>query len=212
MVITFVSFIMILSGCFNSNGTIDKIYDVLEGVVSVEKSFESQQEPLMELEKKEQKLYNQIIELGMKNYDQINNLADEALKIVNERQIHMDNETESLKKSKQEFVKMKTLKKDLDDPKVKKLADDLYDIMQKRYAAHDVLYMEYSNGLKYDKELYFMFKKKDVPLETLEAKVNKVNSTYEKILRANEDFNKYTNEYNSKKLALYQKAGFKIKK
>jgi hypothetical protein len=204
--------IVILSACSNQNTTVEKMYDVLEKVVNSEKVFEEQQDPLISLEKKEKDIYDQIIGLGMKQYDQIVKLADEAIKMADERKVHMKQETESLKDSEKEFKKVADIKNDIEDPALKKQANELYNIMMKRYKAHDVLNKNYSEGLKNDKELYGMFKKKNFPLEDLEAQVNKVNKTYEKIFAANEKFNTLTEQYNAKKLSFYQKAGLNLKK
>jgi hypothetical protein len=188
------------------------MYDVLENVVDSEKVFEEQQEPLVTLEKNEKNIYDQIIGLGMKQYEQIVKLSDQASKMADERKVHMQQETKSIKKSEKEFRKIANYIEDFDDPALKKLANELYDVMMKRYNMHDELNKEYAEGIKNDKELYVMFKNKNLPLGDLEAQVTKVNKTYEKIFAANESFNNLTEQYNEKKLAFYQKAGLKMKK
>jgi hypothetical protein len=54
-----------------------------------------------------------------------------------------------------------------------------------------------------------MFKNKNLSLEDLEAQINKLNETYKKVYTANDQFNKYTQQYNEKKLLFYKKAGLK---
>ncbi len=202
----------ILTGCTEKKTPTEKMYDILERVVTKEKVFEEQQNPLVTLEKQEKGLYDQIIGLGMKEYDQIVKLSDEALSLVDKRSEHFEKETESLKESEQEFKKVADIKGDLKDTALTKKADDLNDIMMQRYKAHDVLYKEYTEALKYDKELYMMFKNKDLPYEELETQVNKLNETYEKVFSANEKFNKFTEKYNHQKLSFYQEAGLKSNK
>lgn len=200
---------LILSGCVGNKTPAEKMYDVLEDVVTKEKVFEEQQDPLVTLEKKEKNIYDQIIELGMKEYDQIVKLSDEAIQLTNERKNHMERETKSLKESEQAFKKAAGIKDDFDDTKVKKTANELYDIMMQRYQAHEWLYKEYSSALTYDKELYGMFKNKNLPLEDLEAQVNKLNEQYKQVFEANEKFNMLTDQYNDKKQLFYKKAGLK---
>ncbi|MGZ4159841.1 MAG: YkyA family protein [Neobacillus sp.] len=212
LILSILAAVVVLSGCFNQKTTVEKMYDVLEKVVKSEKVFEEQQDPLISLEKKEKNIYDQIIGFGMKEYDQIVKLSDEAIKMADERKVHMEKETKSLKESEKEFRKIADLKDDFDDSELRKQANELYNLMMKRYKAHDVLNNEYSEGLKNDKELFVMFKKKNLPLEDLEAQVNKLNNIYEKIFAANEKFNTLTEQYNAKKLAFYQKAGLKLKK
>ncbi|MCH6265726.1 MULTISPECIES: YkyA family protein [Neobacillus] len=201
--------ILILSGCTSEKDPTKEMYDVLEKVVAKEKGFEEQQEPLVSLEKKEKALYDQIIKLGMKEYEQIVKLSDEALDSADKRKELLEKETNSLKESEKEFQKVKKIKDQLKDPEQKKLANELYDIMMQRYRAHDVLYSNYSEALKNDKELYEMFKNKELPLDALEAQVMKVNETYKNVLAANESFNKLTEEYNATKLSFYKQAGIK---
>jgi predicted patatin/cPLA2 family phospholipase len=97
----------------------------------------------------------------------------------------------------------------MDDPTLKKIVNQLNDIMMKRYDAHRELYKQYSDAIQYDKELYQMFKNKNLSLEDLEAQINKLNETYKKVYTANDQFNKYTQQYNEKKLLFYKKAGLK---
>jgi nitrous oxide reductase len=211
LILSILAAVVILSACFNQKTTVEKMYDVLEKAVRSEKVFEEQQDPLVSLEKKEKDIYDQIIGLGMKQYDQIVKLSDEAIKMVDERKVHMEKETKSLKESEKEFRKVADIKGEIDDPTLKKAANELYNLMMKRYETHDVLTIEYKEGIKNDKELYAMFKDKNLPLENLEAQVNKLNKTYEKIFAANEKFNTLTEQYNAKKLTFYKQAGLKLK-
>ncbi|MGG1678879.1 YkyA family protein [Neobacillus sp. NRS-1170] len=197
---------VILTGCNNKKSSLEKMYETLENVAAKEKVFEEQQEPLVTLEKKEKGLYDQIIGLGMKEYDEIVKLSDEALDLANQRQEHMEQETKSIKESEKEFKKIAEIKGQIDDPSLKKLANELYDIMMERYQAHDVLYTAYTEALKSDQQLYEMFKNKNLQLEDLEGQVVKLNDSYKKVFEANESFNKLTEQYNDKKLTFYKKA------
>ncbi|MDR6124349.1 hypothetical protein QFZ87_003946 [Bacillus sp. SLBN-46] len=205
--ISVIAVIFIISGCQAEETPEEKMYDVLEKVVDKEKVFEEQQDPLVKLEEEEKVLYDQIIKLGMKEYAQIVKLSDKALTLTEKRKTLMEKETNSIKDSEKEFKKVAIIKDDLDNQELKKLANDLYDTMTKRYEAHEVLYKEYTDALKNDKELYEMFKNKDLPLQDLEAKVVQLNDNYKKVFEANENFNQLTEQYNDKKLAFYKKAG-----
>jgi hypothetical protein len=197
---------VILSGCLQQKTPIEKINTVLEKVVTLEKGFEEQQSPLVTLEKKEKGIYDQIIGLGMKQYDQIVKLSNEALVMVEKRKGYMEKENESIKKSKTEFKKIFEFKKEIEDPALKKLVNEIYSIMMERYDAHDILYKEYLKGAEGDKKLYEMLKDKNLPLEKLEDQVNQLNGTYQKIFDANEKFNEQTEKYNKAKQEYYKKA------
>ncbi|PLR84047.1 hypothetical protein CVD25_13000 [Bacillus canaveralius] len=201
---------VLLAGCLGQQSAPEKMYEIMEKVVALEDSFEKQQEPLLKLEKEEKELYGKMIELGMKEYDQIVNLSDQALTIVDKRKKHMEAEVKSINASEKEFQKLERIIEDIDDKELKKQADDLYGTMQKRYDAHRVLAENYSNGLGYDRELYEMFKQEDLTIEKLEEQINKINATYKKVLETNEQFNTYTEDYNDSKRKFYETAGLGI--
>jgi hypothetical protein len=202
--------LIILTGCLNQKTTPEKMYEVMEKVVMEETTFEDQQSPLVQAEKKEKQLYDKIISLGMKEYEQIVKLADEALLLVEERKTLMGSETESIEKSEAQFEKMLPYIEKLEEPTLKKDAKKLYDVMIKRYRLHEDLQLAYSQALQLDQDLYQMFKRKNLSMEQLENQINQINEVYEKIYEINEQFNINTEEYNDLKLAFYQKAGFKI--
>ncbi|WP_257985056.1 YkyA family protein [Bacillus sp. T33-2] len=202
---------LLLPGCINRQTPAEKMFGELEKVVEIEKTFEEQQDPLVELEKKEKQIYEEIISLGLKEYDKIVSLADEALEIVDQRKKHMDKEQESIKASEKEFKQVTGIIDDIEEPGLKKQANTLYKTMSERYKIHDELYGSYTKGLEHDKQLYGMFKNKDLTMEQLETQINKVNETYEKVLKANEQFNAQTEKYNTEKLAFYKEAGLKVK-
>lgn len=202
-----------LSACngFESSG--EKMHGKLEQVVELEKEFEDQQDPLVKLEKSEQEIYAKIISLGLEKMDEIKSLSDEALASVAKREEYMNKEEESIQKSKEAFEKVKPIMEDMDEDEkdLKAKADDLYNVMMDRYEVHDQLYANYTTGLNYDKELYEMFKNKDVKIDALEEQINKINEVYQKVLANNEEFNKLTKQYNEQKLDFYKKAGVEIK-
>ncbi|WP_158598274.1 YkyA family protein [Falsibacillus albus] len=212
-IIFLVSMVMfLLSGCFNQKTPEEEIYQNLEKTVQDEKDFQEQQQPLTELEKQEKEIFDKIMDLGMKNYNEIVSLSDEALGNLKSRREKMGKEQDSIKKSKADFEKAKPYIKRMDDKKLKKQADQLINTMEARFSAHDLLYENYINGLNADQKLYEMFKDKNLSLEDLEAQIKEINDDYKEIFKANEEFNKKTEQYNKEKVQFYQSAGIEIKK
>jgi uncharacterized coiled-coil DUF342 family protein len=207
----FLMIVVLLSGCFWQESAVDKMYQTLENVVDAEKGFEDQQEPLVKLEKNEKDIYEKIISLGSKDQDQIAKLSDEAKEILAKRKERMELEQKSLVSSKKEFEKITPLIDELDDSEVNKKADELSKIMNERYEIHNKLYKLYIQGIKYDSEIYEMFKSKDVTMEQLDDLITKSNETSKLVLETNEKFNQQTNKYNKAKLAFYKKAGLNVK-
>lgn len=55
-----------------------------------------------------------------------------------------------------------------------------------------------------------MFQNEELTLEELEQQINLINETYEKVVAANESFNKLTDQYNNAKVSFYKKAGLEV--
>lgn len=199
-----------LAGCLDKQSPEEKMFEALEKVVSIEKGFEDQQDPLVELEKKEKEIYEQIISLGMKEYDQIVKLADEALAIADKRDEHIEKEKESIDESEKEFGNVEGIIDEIEEADLKKQATELQATMKERYAIHEKLYKNYKQGLQYDKELYEMLKDKELSFEKLEEQINKVNEVYETVLNNNQEFNDKTDQYNKEKMNFYKNAGIEV--
>ncbi len=202
---------MIISGCVNSSSPVEQIYVVLEKVVASEKLFEQQQDPLVELERKEKEIYDKIISIGMKEFEEVSKLSDEAAQIVDQRKEHMAKEEESIQASAKEFKSIEPLIEEMEDPELKRLSKDLFDCMMERYSIHEEIFQHYSLAIQLDKELYTMFKKENLQLTELEEQINKINEAYGKIIDANKTFNEKTKQYNDLKLSFYKESGLDVK-
>jgi hypothetical protein len=200
----------LLTGCVSKEKTTERMYQALENVVEAEKAFEEQQEPLVELEKQEKEIYDQIMALGMKQHDEIVKLSDEALSIIDKRREHLQKEINSINASKTECKNAEEIRNEIDDSEQKKKATELLGIMSNRYKVHNQLAKEYSSALDNDKELYQMLKNESISYEKLEDHVTNLNTIYQKVYDANEEFNELTAQYNEKKLEFYEEAGLKL--
>jgi hypothetical protein len=202
-----VIFIFGLTACLRQKPPLEKIYTILEQAAMIEKDFEQVQDPLVAAEKKEKEVYDKIIELDSNQDEEKVKLSNEALTLVKERKKYMETETKSLLSSKKEFKKVASLKKSIEDEKIKNQANDLYNLMMNRYKAHDALSKSYLNEAAQDQLLYEMFTDKNVSVENQEAQVEKINRMYKGIYKANDRFNLLTRQYNDKKLQFYKTAG-----
>lgn len=205
-----ISVIAMLSAC-NSESTSEKMYDHLEKAVSLEDAFTKQQDDIVKLEKKEQELYSQIIDLSMDEFDEIKSISQEAIGVIDEREDKIGLEKESIDASKKEFTEVKGLISELEDEKAKDKANKMYDTMKKRYDAYYKLNEAYTQSLKLEKELYTMLQKEDLEQDTLTEHIEKINVSYKKVLEANDNFNTYTESYNKQKKDFYKAAKIEVK-
>jgi hypothetical protein len=210
LTIIFILFCIFLSGCLERKSTPEKMYEVMEQVVSAEIPFEAKQEPIVNAEKKEKEIYDKIITLGLKQYDEIVKLSNEALFLVEERRALMAEESASIAKSKEQFEQLLPFIDKLENSDLQTEAKRMYEVMSERYALHEELELSYTKALDLDEKLYTMFKNKDIAIDQLENQIHLINDTYTEIYKINENFNKSTAKYNELKLSFYEKAGLKI--
>ncbi|WP_240794212.1 YkyA family protein [Bacillus sp. BHET2] len=198
--------IFVLMGCVGGSSPEENMYNVLEETVSKEGKFVEVQKPLQELEEKEKEIYTKIMDLGMKEFDQIEKLSDEALENIEKRKEYIDKERASMSEAKEEFAKADEYIDKLENKDLKKQAKKLNETMDERYQLHEKLTSSYLEALTLDKKLYNMFKKKDLTMEELEKQIASINEQYEKIVKFNEGYNNKTEEFNKQKQEIYSKA------
>ncbi|MBO0994487.1 YkyA family protein [Bacillus sp. SD088] len=208
--ITFLAIGLVVAMVAACSSAEENVYKIIEDAASEENAFEKQQKPMNKLESDEKALFDEIMELGMKEFDQIQKLSDEALSNLDEREKLIKKESEALEKSKEEFQKAKTELDKIKDEKLKVDAQQLAEVMDARYSAYDTLNSAYLTGISEDKKIYELLKDEELSMEKLEEQIEISNSAYEKVREANDTFNDKTEEFNDKKLDFYNKAGFDI--
>lgn len=204
-----IGFFTVLSAC-SGESTQEKIHNHLEEAVALEQDFEDIQSEITELEKQEQELYSQIIALGMDDFDKIKKLSDEAVGVIDERADKISKEKDSIEASQEEFNKIQDLIENLEDEDLKSKAQSMYEVMEGRYQAYNTLNSAYSESLNLERELYTMLQHEDLQQEDLTDQIDKINESYEQVLKANDQFNEATVEYNALKKEFYEQAGIDV--
>ncbi|MCF6412057.1 YkyA family protein [Pseudalkalibacillus salsuginis] len=205
---SFCFLIIAASGCTIGESPAEKMYEHLEQTVSLESGFAEVQEPLIEAEQKEQKLFNEMLGMSMKEIDQIKKLADEAIRIADSREVLIKKEEESIDSAYEEFKSVNRLVNEIDEKALKTKADELVKTMEKRHESYGELHEVYMEALNMDRELYKMMKKEDLAIEDLKSHTEDLNKKYDEVLKSQDTFNHLTDQYNEKKKAFYKEAGF----
>jgi chromosome segregation ATPase len=203
--------ILLLSAC--GGGTPEeKIYNHLEEAVAKEADFEERQNQLIELEKQEQKIYGEIIEMGKDDMDEIKTASKKAIGIIEDRAEEMKAEQESIKSSQDEFEKTDKLIDKLEDEQAKKKGREMYDVMMERYQTYEQLHKAYTESLNLEEALYTILQKDEekVDQEEVTKHIDKINKSYEKVLKENKKFNEKTTDYNKLKKEFYDAAGIDV--
>ncbi|WP_281998548.1 YkyA family protein [Priestia flexa] len=196
---------MLLAGCSAESGDELEVYKALEKVADQEKQFIKEQQPMTALEEKENVLYEEILSIGMKEKEKVDEKASEALQLLDEREEHLVKEQESMQRSKEEFEKAKEKIELVKDEDIEKQANKLASLMESRYKAYDLMYASYEESVELDRELYTMFQKTNVKLNDLENQISSINEMYQKVQENSEKFNQATDAYNEEKKNFYKK-------
>ncbi|MFB1098388.1 YkyA family protein [Terribacillus sp. JSM ZJ617] len=199
-----------LTACNNASPE-EQVYNHLEETVSLESGYVEQQESLADLEKKEQDLYNEILQLGTDELDQIKSKSQEAIDVIGQRKDALAKEKESLDKAEAEFEEVDSIIDELENDDAKQKAQKLYETMEARYSAYDKLHEAYTKVLDEDNTLYDMFQQDDITQDELTSQIEKINAGYEEIKSANEEFNTQTEAFNEQKQQFYEAAGLNVK-
>jgi uncharacterized protein YsxB (DUF464 family) len=202
--------IFILMGCIGGDSPEENIYNVLEETVAKEEQYVEVQKPIQGLEKKEKEIYSEIMNLGMKEFDKIVKLSDDALKNISERTNYIEKERKAMKEAKETFSDLNGFITELDDKKLKDEAGKLEDTMKDRYKLHKELTDSYLDALSKDKKLYELFKNKELTMEEMEKQITSINEAYEKTIELNKEFNTSTEQYNNLKQGFYSTAGIEV--
>lgn len=198
-----------LTACNNASPE-EQVYNHLEETVSLESGYVEQQESLTDLEKKEQDLYNEILQLGTDELDQIKSKSKEAIDLIEQRKDALAKEKESLDEAQAEFEEVDSIIDELESDDAKQKAQTLYDTMEARYSAYDKLHEAYAKALDEDNTLYDMFQQDDITQDELTSQIEKINAGYEEIKTANEEFNTQTEAFNEQKQQFYEAAGLNV--
>lgn len=209
MMIVMLMFIAVLNAC-GDDSTVEHIYEHLEETVVLEEDFHTYKDEITALEKKEQDIYEQIIDLTAEEFEQIKQLATEALETIEQRSNHLDKEQESIQASEKEFEKIKPLIDELTEDDVKNKANEMYDVMMERYRAYDDLYEVYKQSLELEKELYTLLKDEDTIQKEVTNQVADINEKYNEIHEAVDAFSLYTTQYNELKKGFYEVAQLNV--
>lgn len=202
----------LLLACCSQREAVTSIYEGLERVASAERAFETEQEPLVLLEKKEKALYETILSLGLHDTAKRQELAIKAEESLEEREQHLMRERSGLYEAKKTFAKVLPLFEEIEENSLKGCAVPLTRTMQARYGVYEQLYAQYERALQKDRELYDLLQSDAISFRQIQKQIEEINREYEQVLQLNRLFNNYTEQYNVKKEKFYKSAGLHIKR
>lgn len=203
-----VCFVLGLAGCGKEPS--EKIHDHLEKSVQIEKDAVGEQEKIVELEKKEKTIYGELVAKDKDEAKKIEKLSEQANQNIRDRKDAIDREKKKMQESKEAFSEAKEQINRLDDKNVKAQAEKMSAAMMHRFDLYDDLNKTYKRSLNAEKKMYKLLADDHAAHKSVKAQIEKVNASYEKLIKENAAFNKQTEVYNELKKHFYEAAGLDI--
>lgn len=196
--------IMMISGCSNDKKILMKVHELLEQTVEIEEELKQNEKKMIVLEQKDEKLYDEIINLGTDNHDEITELSKEAIELLDDRLKYLELEKSILIESRETFAEIEPLINKIKKDEQREQLEKMTQTMMRRYEEYGNVYDHYTNSIQLTKEMYAQFQKESILWSELYEIFDIVNESYEKTLQANELFNEETVLYNQLKEEYYK--------
>ena len=193
-----------LAGCSAAKSPGEKAFQYMEKAAQLESGFNAQQKPLIKEEQNEQQLYQDILALDMKQFDQIQAKSKQALSSVAKRKQLMETEKKSMDQAANIFKKAEPFVNQIKDKKQAVIGKKTIKDMNDRYDSFNKLNTYYNQSLTADESLFKLLQTKGVTVENLQKKLDEVNASYKKIDKEKDQFNTYTTSFNQDKKAFYK--------
>jgi len=195
IMIVVISFVLLLSGCSFGTSVEKIVSDALAGMNSAEKEYRDGQVELTELEKSEQKLFNETMKLTQEQKEELKKNVTELESSLELRMGHIEKEEKSIKKAEDSIGSLDAAVKEADET-TKKSIEQLKLAISKRYELHSVFISQYKELTTLQRELYEMLISEEIEMTVLRDKVGEVNSQNDLVKSAVTSFNDATGKMN----------------
>lgn len=162
---------------------------------SAEEDYRDAQVELTELEKSEQNLFKETMELTKEQRDELTTKVTELEELLGQRLTHLEEEEKSISKAKKSVDELDAIIEQADE-KDKKSIEVLKTAVANRYELHSAFVAEYKKLITHQKELYGMLVAEETGLMGLKDKVGEVNAQNELVQSAVTSFNDATAKVN----------------
>lgn len=192
---------MLLSACSFGASSEGKLSDAIGTIQEKEQPFLEAQEKMASLEKEEFELFNEMMELTQDDREELAALAAEADSSADERLSLLEEGKDALGQAQKELSGLDEIGDD-GDP-VRDAIDNLKQSMADRYGAHEEFSGLYEKASEIQKELYSLATDEEADFQSIQEKVEAVNSANSEVKAAASAFNEATDTVNEKKKMAY---------
>jgi len=186
---------LVLSGCSSDSSIETQLSSTISKMNNAEQAYKDAQSELTELEKTEQELFKQTMELTQQQYDELKIKVAELADLLEQRLLHIEAEEKSISKASKSVNEFDAFIEKGDET-VGKGIEELKEAVSNRYVLHSAFVVEYKKLTSLQKELYGMLIAEDVEIKRLKDKVGEVNEQNEVVHIAVTSFNDATVKVN----------------
>lgn len=196
---------LFLSACNFGSSTEKDLADVLSKLNSAEEKYKGAQGELSSLEKSEQTLFNEIIQLTQEEKEELKTKVSEVEESLEKRLTFLDDEETSIKTARESVKAFDEVIEKADEEKIKTEITELRNSINNRYDLHSDFVEKYKMLADLQKELYEMLIDEKTEVSNLQEKVTEVNGQNETVKEVIDSFNEATGTVNKLKEDLFNK-------
>lgn len=186
---------LVLSGCYSDSSIEKQMSVTLTKMNKAEQVYQDVQGELTVLEKSEQEVFNQAMELTQQQLNELEIKVAELEELQVKRLTHIEGEEKSIRKASKFVDELDAIIEQVDG-NVGKVLEELKRAVTNRYDLHSAFVVEYKKLTSLQKELYRMLISEEVELKGLKDKVGEVNEQNELVQLAVNSFNDATLKLN----------------
>lgn len=189
---------LLLSGCSFDSPIAKDLSDVLLDMHQAEKEYRTSQKKIIELEKSEQTLFSEAMELTQTEEVELKTRVEELTQLLEKRLLLLADEEASMKEAATFIPNIKKVIES-NQTKIDKDLTKLKDLIANRYELHEAFVKSYIKLSELQAELYTMILEEDIQYKELQEQVTAINMQSEIVDNAIEQFNKATEMMNESK-------------
>lgn len=203
-----VMILLVFTGCRMSSPE-EEIFTLFERAAEAERNFEEYGLRKVELEQKEEALYEQIAQRGEGN-QYLQSIIEEIKESITERKGLIEKQSQLIKSSYEETAELEALVGGIKNPTVKEKAQQVQALYGKRYEAFMELEGNYLLTIQLEKQLFSDLKDEPQDLENINDMISTINEEFSRNISFQKTFSYLTSQLNDAKRIFYTAAEIPI--
>ncbi|MBD8498409.1 YkyA family protein [Paenibacillus arenosi] len=190
----------------------EKLFSSFEQAASTESAASAAFEELKQLESKDQKQYDRILDKGERSNVNVQTLITQTMSSLDQRQQAMMKVKEQVTVAYEHVAKAQSQVDKLEPAQGKDQAAQALTAYTKRYETVQQLASQYEKLIAAERALYEQLKVEQTNLKQLQQAVRERNQQWTQVNQLKQQFNQYTEQFNTNKDAFYKAAGIQTDK